>query len=125
MMRFTKTHEWAIVEDDNSIVIGITDHAQHALGDIVFVELPEEGEMIAAGKECAVIESVRSASDIYSPVSGEVLTINKDVLVTPYLVNQDPHAEGWFIRVRPSNIFELEKLMNLTDYEAYLAQIAN
>lgn len=125
MMRFTKTHEWAIVEDNDSIVIGITDHAQHALGDIVFVELPEEGEMIAAGKECAVIESVRFASDIYSPISGEVLTVNEDILATPDLINQDPHAEGWFIRVRPSNILELNKLMNLADYEAYLAQIAN
>lgn len=125
MMRFTKTHEWAVVEDDHSIVIGITDHAQHALGDIMFIELPEEGEMIAAGKECAVVESVRFTSDIYSPVSGEVLTVNEDVLATPDLVNQDPHEEGWFIRVRPSNILELDKLMNLTDYEAYLAQIAN
>jgi len=125
MMRFTKNHAWAIVENDNSILIGITDHAQHALGDIIFVELPEAGEMIAAGKECAVIESVRFASDIYSPVSGEVLTINEDILTAPDLVNQDPHAEGWFIRVRPSNILELEELMNLADYEAYLAQIAN
>lgn len=125
MMRFTKTHEWAVVKDDNSIVIGITDHAQHALGDIIFVELPEKGEMIVAGKECAVVESARLTSDIYSPVSGEVLTINEDVLAVPDLVNQDPHIEGWFIRVRPSNILELEKLMNIVDYEAYLAQIAN
>jgi len=125
MMRFTKTHEWVIVEDNNSVVIGITDHAQHAIGDIVFIELPEEGEMIAAGKECAIVESTRTACDVYSPISGEVLVINEDILATPNLVNQDPHETGWFARVRPSNISELEKLMNLEDYEAYLAQIAH
>lgn len=124
-MRFTKTHEWVIIENDNSAIIGITDHAQHAMGNIISVELPEAGDMIAASQEYALIESTRVARDVYAPISGEVLVINEDILMAPDLINQDPHEAGWFIRVRPSNLVELEKLMKLADYETYLAQIAH
>lgn len=93
-MRFTKTHEWVRLENDGTVTIGITDHAQHALGDIVFVEQPEQGEMVVVGKECAVVESVKSASDVYSPLSGEVVAINAEVVAKPELLNKEAENSG-------------------------------
>ena len=124
-MRFTKTHEWVDLEDDNTVFIGITDHAQHALGDTVYVELPDVGEMIAVGKECAVVESVKLASDVYAPVSGEIIAVNDAVLISPDLLNEDPQEEGWLLKVRLTNKKELEALMDTKNYESYLAQIAH
>ena len=123
-VKFTKTHEWVSVEGD-TVTIGITDHAQHALGDMVFVELPDVGEMIAAGKECAVVESVKSASDVYAPLSGEVIAINEAVEATPDLLNKDPEEEGWLFKVRLSNPKELAALMDTKAYETYLAETAH
>jgi len=124
-MKFTKTHEWARIENDGIVTIGITDHAQHTLGDIVCVEQPEKGETIVAGKECAVIESVKSASDIYSPISGEVVETNDGVVAAPDIINKDPQNSGWLFKVRPSNIKELDTLLSTKDYETYLANTAH
>lgn len=124
-MKFVKTHEWVRLENDGIATIGITDHAQHALGDMVFVELPAVGKTITIGKECAVVESVKSASDAYAPLSGEVVAINDAVIATPELVNKDPQGEGWLFKVRPSNPKELDSLMDAKAYEAYLATEAH
>lgn len=118
--KFTKTHEWARLESDGTVTIGITDHAQAALGDMVFAEPPVVGKVIVAGKECGVIESVKSASDLYSPISGEVTAINDAVVATPATLNSDPHNEGWLFKVRPSNKAELDALMDTKAYEAFL-----
>jgi glycine cleavage system H protein len=123
--KFTKTHEWARLEDDGTITIGITDHAQHALGDMVFVEQPDQGEIITAGKECAVVESVKSASDVYSPLSGEVIATNDEVVNKPEIINKDPQNSGWLFKIRPSNIKELDTLMDGKAYEKYLAETAH
>lgn len=123
-VKFTKTHEWISVEGDTATV-GITDHAQHALGDMVFVELPDIGEMLAAGHECAVVESVKSASDVYAPLSGEVIATNDIVEATPDILNKDPEEEGWLFKIRLSNPKELTTLMDIKAYEVYLAETAH
>lgn len=124
-MKFTKTHEWARLEADGTVTIGITDHAQHALGDIVFVEQPDKGETIIAGKECAVVESVKSASDVYSPISGEVIATNDDVVASPDMLNKDPQNSAWLFKIRPSSIKELDALLDTKAYEKYLANTAH
>jgi len=124
-MKFTKTHEWVRLEDDNTVTIGITDHAQHALGDMVYVELPDVGSMLTTGKECAVVESVKSASDIYAPLGGEVIATNDDVAASPDLINNDPEEEGWLFKIRPSDPKAIDELMDNTAYEAYLAETAH
>ncbi|MBU0744497.1 MAG: glycine cleavage system protein GcvH [Gammaproteobacteria bacterium] len=124
-IKFTKTHEWARLEKDGTVTIGITDHAQHALGDMVFVEQPEKGEPINAGKECAVIESVKSASDIISPLSGEVIATNDEIVENPEILNKDPQNSGWLFKIRPSNIKELDELMDTEAYEKYLADTSH
>ena len=101
-LKYAKTHEWARVSGDVATV-GITDHAQHELTDIVFVELPDVGRKVKAGEACAVVESVKTASDIYSPLSGEILEVNKSVADDPALVNSDPHSDGWFYKIKLSN----------------------
>jgi glycine cleavage system H protein len=124
-MKFTKTHEWMRLEDDDIATIGITERAQHTLGDIVFVELPDVGKMIAVGKECAVIESVKSASDIYAPVSGEIIAINDAVVANPGIINQDPQAEGWLFKIKLSDAKEFAELMDTNAYETYLAETSH
>lgn len=124
-IKFTKTHEWARLENDGTITIGITDHAQHALGDMVFVELPEIGELVNIGKECGVVESVKSASDVYSPLSGEVVGVNDDVVASPDLLNKDAQDAGWLFKIRPSNMKEFDQLLDTKAYEAYLAETAH
>lgn len=124
-MKFTKTHEWVRLEDDGTVTVGITDHAQHALGDMVFVEQPEKGEALVSGKECAVVESVKSASDVYSPISGEVIATNDDVVASPDMLNKDPQKSGWLFKVRPSNVKEMDALMDIKAYEKYLADTAH
>lgn len=124
-MKFTKTHEWVRIENDGSVTVGITDHAQHALGDMVFVELPEVGVMVSAGKECGVVESVKSASDVYSPISGEVIAGNELVVASPDLLNKDPENTAWLFKVKPADLKELDGLMDVKTYEGYLAETAH
>lgn len=115
-LRYAATHEWARVEEDGSVTIGISDHAQEALGDIVFIELPEEGATVNARDEISVIESVKAASDIYAPVSGEIIAVNEDLADSPEVVNSDPYGEGWLCRILPSNIAELDDLLDAESY---------
>ena len=115
-LRFLATHEWARVEEDGSVTVGITDHAQNALGDVVYVELPEVDQPVSAGDEAGVVESVKAASDIYSPVSGTVIAINDALDDEPEKVNQDPYGDGWFFKLSPDNIGEVEDML---DAEAY------
>jgi glycine cleavage system H protein len=124
-MKFSKTHEWVRLEKDGTVTIGITDHAQHALGDMVFVELPEVGSMVTVGKECGVVESVKSASDIYSPVSGEVTQVNNLVEGAPEMLNKDPQNAAWLFKLKPANVKDLDTLMDTKAYEAYLAETAH
>ena len=118
-LKYAKSHEWVRVADDVATV-GITDHAQHELTDVVFVELPEVGRKLKAGESCAVVESVKTASDIYAPVSGEVVLTNQSVVEDPALVNKEPHAGGWFFKIKLSNPSEVN---NLLTPEKYAAQI--
>jgi glycine cleavage system H protein len=114
-LRYAKSHEWVRVSGDTAVV-GITDHAQHELTDIVFVELPAVGRQVKAGEACAVVESVKTASDIYSPVSGEVIEVNQPVTDNPALVNTEPHTGGWFYKIKLSNAAELNALLSPEDY---------
>jgi glycine cleavage system H protein len=118
-LKYAKSHEWVRVNGDTAVV-GITDHAQHELTDIVFVELPSLGRMLKAGEACAVVESVKTASDIYSPVSGEILAINQSVIANPGLANTEPYAGGWFYKIKLADPAELSKLMSA---EEYLGQV--
>lgn len=119
-IRFTKDHEWISV-DGTVGTVGITDYAQHALGDIVFVEVPEAGRELTVGGDAAVVESVKAASEVYSPVSGTVTEGNAVLADNPALVNESPEAEGWFFKVALSNPAELDELMDRTAYDAYVA----
>ena len=116
-VKYASSHEWARLESDGTIVVGITDHAQAALGDIVYIELPEVGATLDAGSEVAVVESVKAASDIYSPLSGEVIEINPALEDEPGTVNLSPYADGWFFRVKPSEASDLNDMMDASDYQ--------
>ena len=118
-LKYAKSHEWVRVEGETA-TIGITDHAQHELTDVVFVELPEVGRKVKAGEACAVVESVKTASDIYSPVSGEVLAINKPVVDDPALVNREPFTGGWFFKLKLANAGELSSLLTPESYKAQI-----
>ena len=113
---FTKDHEWLRREADGGVTIGITEHAATALGDLVYVELPEVGQSVEAGGDMAVVESVKAASDVYAPVSGEVTEINDALESEPGTVNEDPYGDGWFYRIRLSNADEIEDLLSPEDY---------
>ncbi len=119
--RYTKEHEWILVEGDTGTV-GITDHAQKELGDIVYVDLPKPGAAVEAGKALGSVESVKAVSDIYSPVSGEVVAVNELLATAPEKLNADPHGEAWLVRIRLSNPAELDGLMSAADYQAYLGE---
>lgn len=121
-LKYTKSHEWVRDENDGSVSIGITDHAQELLGDLVFVELPEVGSEIAAEEAVCVVESVKAASDVYMPVSGEVVEINDALADTPETINDSPYDDGWLIKVKLSNPDELEDLMDSDAYEAEIAE---
>jgi len=116
-LKYARSHEWAREQADGSIEVGVSDHAQHALGDLVFVELPEVGRTLKVGEACAVVESVKAASDIYSPVSGEVAEVNEALHDAPEWVNEDSYAQ-WLFTIKPSNLAELDALL---DAAAYLA----
>jgi glycine cleavage system H protein len=117
-LKYLDSHEWARVESDGTVTVGISDHAQGALGDLVFVEVPEVGRALKKGGAAAVVESVKAASDVYSPVSGEVIANNSDALgATPEIVNSDPYGQGWLFKVKPSNSGELASLLDAKAYE--------
>ena len=118
-LKYTKTHEWARVEGDVA-VIGITDHAQHELTDIVYVELPQVDARLEESKEAAVVESVKAASDIYAPVSGDVVAINKELAATPELINKDPYGKGWMFKVRMSDSGQLGELLTAAQYAKHI-----
>lgn len=122
-LRYTSEHEWLRQEEDGSVTVGITDHAQSALGDLVYVELPEVGQELEAGEEMAVVESVKAASDVYSPISGLVLEINVDLADEPEKINIDPYGDGWIVRLQsPSNI-DSSDIMNPDSYQAMLDEL--
>jgi glycine cleavage system H protein len=120
-LRFLKSHEWARLESDGTITIGISDHAQQALGDLVFVEVPEAGRHVNAGEVIAVVESVKAASDVYSPLAGEVVAGNADLGGQPELVNQDPYGAGWLMRIRPDDKAQFAAMLDAKAYAAVLA----
>ena len=115
-LRYRDSHEWVRLEDDGSVVVGISDHAQAALGDMVFVELPEPGMSYAQGDACAVVESVKAASDIYAPISGEVIEANPALEDDPAMVNSDPYGDGWLFSMNPADPDELDGLLNAEEY---------
>jgi glycine cleavage system H protein len=118
-LKYAKSHEWVRINGDVATV-GITDHAQHELTDVVFVELPQIGRKLKAGEACAVVESVKTASDIYAPISGEVTAVNQKVVDTPSLVNDQPYGDGWFFQIKASGGNELASLLNPADYSAQI-----
>ncbi|MGC3934264.1 glycine cleavage system protein GcvH [Pseudomonas atacamensis] len=120
-LRFAESHEWARLETDGTVTVGISDHAQEALGDVVFVELTEVGKVFAAGEQSGVVESVKAASDIYAPVSGEVIAINEDLSGSPELLNSDPYG-AWIFKLKPSNKAELDKLLDAAAYKAAIGE---
>jgi glycine cleavage system H protein len=119
-LQYTRTHEWVRALPDGTVEIGITDHAQHALGDLVFVEVPEAGRTVALGEPSAVVESVKAASDVYSPVPGEVTMGNPLLATEPEAVNNDPYGKGWLMRLRPANGAATADLMSAAAYEKVL-----
>ncbi|ODS24240.1 glycine cleavage system protein H [Candidatus Endobugula sertula] len=121
-LKYMTSHEWARVEEDGTVTIGISDHAQVSLGDVVYVETPEVGTEVVAGDQAGVVESVKAASDIYSPVSGEVIAVNELLEDEPEIINNSPYDDGWFFKVRPSDITELDGAL---DSEAYLEVVAD
>jgi glycine cleavage system H protein len=123
-LRYTKSHEWVRSAQNGTVEIGISEHAQSALGDLVFVEVPEVGRALNAGDACAVVESVKAASDVYSPVSGKVIASNDSLATQPELLNQDPYGAGWMFRVQTNSPIDAAALMSAADYANYLADEA-
>ena len=121
-LKYATTHEWVRQEDDGSVTVGISDHAQGLLGDMVFIELPEVESTVTAEEECAVVESVKAASDVYAPVNGEVMEVNSALEDKPELVNQDCYGDGWLFRIMPGDIADVEALMSADAYAAGIAE---
>jgi len=121
-LRYTKSHEWVRNEDDGTVTVGITDHAQELLGDLVYVELPEVGTEMAAEDAVCVVESVKAASDVYMPVSGEVVVVNSDLADAPETINDSPYDDGWLIKIKLSNPDEINDLMDADSYEAEIEE---
>lgn len=121
-LKYTKSHEWVRDEGDGIATVGITDHAQEALGDLVFVELPEQGDTVSAGDEMGVVESVKAASDLYSPLSGEVVEVNGALADTPEVINSDPYGDGWMVKVRLADAGELDALLDADAYTEVAAE---
>ena len=119
-LRFLKSHEWARVEDNGQVTVGISDHAQGLLGDLVYVELPEVGDDVTAGAAVAVVESVKAASDVYSPVSGKVVAVNASLADKPETINEDAYGEGWILVVQPEDADQLNELLSPDDYTELL-----
>jgi glycine cleavage system H protein len=121
-LKYTKSHEWVRVEDDGSVTVGITEHAQELLGDMVFVELPEVGAAFEAEEDCAVVESVKAASDIYSPIGGEIIAVNEELEDAPELVNSNTYHDGWLFRMQPSATTEIDALLDAVAYAELIAK---
>ncbi|MET0984697.1 MAG: glycine cleavage system protein GcvH [Steroidobacteraceae bacterium] len=121
-LKYLDSHEWARLEADGTVTVGISDHAQHALGDLVFVEVPQVGAKVSKGSAAAVVESVKAASDVYSPVSGEVVAANGALSSSPELINQEPYNQGWLFKVKPSNSAELSELLDAAAYGRVVAE---
>lgn len=115
-LKYLESHEWLRDEGDGIFTVGITDHAQEMLGDLVFVELPEVGESFATGDECAVVESVKAASDVYSPITGEIIEVNEALGDTPELINGEPYGEGWLFKIQATELSELDELLSAEKY---------
>jgi glycine cleavage system H protein len=120
-LRYTSSHEWLRRETDGTVTVGITDHAQAQLGDLVFIELPKAGRKVGAGEACAVVESVKAASDVYSPLAGEVVAANADAAATPEIVNQDAYA-AWLFRVRPTDPAAMDAMLDARGYQAVIGE---
>lgn len=123
-LKYSEEHEWIRLEDDGSVVIGITDHAQEALGELVYVEQPDDGADMAKGDACIVIESVKAASDVYAPISGKLVATNEALADEPELVNQSPYEDGWLVRIDPTEPTELDELMDADAYGQFIAESA-
>ncbi|HKQ82630.1 MAG TPA: glycine cleavage system protein GcvH [Steroidobacteraceae bacterium] len=123
-LKYLESHEWARLEADGTVTVGISDHAQHALGDLVFVEVPQVAAKVSKGAAAAVVESVKAASDVYSPVSGEVVAANSALSSSPELINQEPYNQGWLFKVKPSNTAELSELLDAAAYGRVVAEEA-
>ncbi len=120
-LRYTKSHEWVRSRGDGTVEVGVTDHAQHALGDLVFVEVPEAGRTVKADEPCAVVESVKAASDVYAPVAGEITASNPKLVAEPEIVNADPYGEGWLMRLKPApGALEAAALLSAAEYQKVL-----
>jgi glycine cleavage system H protein len=120
-LKYAKSHEWARINDDGSVTVGISDIAQGQLGDMVFIEVPEVGQTVTAEEACAVVESVKAASDVYAPLGGEIVEVNEDLADSPETVNNDAYGEGWIFRLEPADAGELGAMMDADAYEAFLA----
>ena len=120
-LKYAKSHEWVRINDDGSVTVGISDTAQDQLGDMVFIEVPEVGQTVTAEEACAVVESVKAASDVYAPLGGEIVEVNEDLADSPETVNNDAYGEGWIFRLEPSDAGELGAMMDADAYEAFLA----
>ena len=119
-MKYTEEHEWLLVESDGTVTVGITEHAATSLGDIVFVELPEEGSTVAKGDDCSVIESVKAASDIVSPLDGEIVEVNSALEDDPGKINEDPLGDGWFFKIKPDDASQMDEYMDEAGYNALI-----
>ncbi len=121
-LKYTEEHEWAFMDEDGIVEVGVTDYAQDALGEIIFVELPNEGEEVSAGDPFGGIESTKSVSDLYAPISGRVVEVNEEVLHSPETINEDPYGRGWLVRIEPSDPEEYESLMDADAYRQFLEE---
>lgn len=119
-LKYVASHEWLKLEDDGIITVGITDHAQDLLGDVVFVELPEVGRTVSADEEIAVVESVKAASDVYAPIAGEIVEINEELVDSPELANEDPYGKAWFFKIKPANPADYDDLLSAEEYQSAL-----
>jgi len=121
-LKYAPTHEWLRREQDGTVTVGITDHAQAALGDLVFVEVPEFGRQVSVEEACAVVESVKAASDLYAPVAGEIVAVNEALADAPEQINEDPYGAGWIFKLRPSDEAAIDKLLDAAAYQAQIAE---
>lgn len=121
-LQYTQTHEWTLIEDDGTVLVGITEHAQSQLGELVFVELPDLGVKVSASDEVGVIESIKATSEIYAPISGKIIEINENLEEAPALINTDPYGDGWLFRIDPIDPDELSDLLDAEAYSQYMEE---
>ena len=119
-LKYTKSHEWVRINEDGTLTIGITDHAQDLLGDMVYIEPPETGRNVASGDDCAVVESVKAASDVYSPIAGEIVESNESLADSPEVVNKDPYGDGWLFKLKPSDAGAVNELLDAAAYTEFV-----